>query len=174
MKEKQRIQWRASGQIPKSNGSGFRSIVAEAILDAVTVLMFLLSARAMLYDIFGWAKFSVGACFGFVLAAACVSGAMGLSGRCRGKVKRLVRGGVLLGGLLGFALYCFGSAARSELIGTDLGGMRSQFVEFWNIYYNKEIPVGEGVAQNIPAALNFSLLLIGFVLLWLADRKSVV
>ena len=177
MKEKQGIRWNASGQAPENSVRSFRSIIAEAILDAVTVLMFLLSARSMLYDVFRWEKFSVGVCVWIVLSVIAVSSVMSFSDRLQKKGGRMVRISVLLLGLFAFFAYYFFRTSNGLVISSGLRELFSQFVDFWNEYYGTDLLTFGGLTQNIYAALDFYLLLIGFVLFWVAksfDKKFIV
>ena len=177
MKEKQGIRWSASGQAPENSVRSIRSIIAEAILDAVTVLMFLLSARAILYDVFRWGHFSVSSCIWIMFAVIAVSLVMGFSERWQRKSGRVVRGLVLLGGLFGFLSHYFFTTSNGVIISSGIREMFSQFIDLWNTYYATDVLVPGGIARNISAALEFYLLLSGFVLFWVAkisDKKVVV
>jgi len=177
VKGKQGIRWSACGQTSKNRNRIAQLIAAEALLDAVTALMFLLSARSMLQDAFHWRNFSVGLCAWIVLMAICVSAVMGLSEQWSEGRRRMARGLVLLGGLLGFLLYYFGKTAHEVFVSTGLREIVRQFVDSWNAYYNTDFLAVGGIARNITAALDFYLLLIGFVLLWVAklcNKKLIV
>ena len=177
MKEKQGIKWSTSGYVPENTVRSFSSIMAEAILDAVTVLMFLLSARSMLYDVFRWGKFSVGVCVWIVLSVIAVSSVMSFSDRLQKKGGRMVRISVLLLGLFAFFAYYFFRTSNGLVISSGLRELFSQFVDFWNEYYGTDLLTFGGLTQNIYAALDFYLLLIGFVLFWVAksfDKKFIV
>lgn len=177
MKEKQGIRWSASGQAPENSVRSIRSIIAEAILDAVTVLMFLLSARAILYDVFRWGHFSVSSCIWIMFAVIAVSLVMGFSERWQRKSGRVVRGLVLLGGLFVFLSHYFFTTSNGVIISSGIREMFSQFIDLWNTYYATDVLVPGGIARNISAALEFYLLLSGFVLFWVAkisDKKVVV
>ncbi len=177
MKEKQGIRWSASGQVPENSVRSVRAIIAEAILDAVIVLMFLLSARAILYDVFRWGRFSFGSCIWIVLSVIAVSAVMSFSERWPKKRGCMVRGSVLLGGLFAFLVYYFFRTSNGVVISSGIREAFSQFIDFWNGYYGTDIFVFGGITRNVPAALDFYLLLIGFVLFWVAktcDKKFIM
>jgi len=176
VKEKLGIRWRDCGGTAKNRVRDGKAIAAEAVLDAVTVLLFLLSARAMLHDVFHWAGFHSDLCVGIVLAVICVSAMMRLSEQWQGLRRYIARGVILLVGLLGFLLYYIGRTAHEVFITTGLREVIAQYIDLWNEYYGTDIAIYGGIARNISAALDFCLVLIGFVLFWtakLCDKKLI-
>lgn len=140
----------------------------EAVLDGVIVLMFLLSARSMLCDIFLWKKFGIGVCVGTVLAAICVSIAMRLCERFRKEHTDVAHAAILLVGLLGFLIYYSFRTVYDGAINAGLGEVFGQFTDLWNDYYGTKFLTSGGDFKKIPVALDFCLLLMGFLLLWTA------
>ena len=92
----------------------------------------------MLHEVFHWTKFRADLCVWIVLAVICISATMRLSEQWQGLRRYIVRGVILLAGLLGFVLYYIGRTANVVFISTGFREIIRQYIDLWNEYYGTE------------------------------------
>ncbi len=172
MDKKQGIRWKECGGAAlhgERSGERGMALVAEVLLDAVCALLFLCATRVMLNDVFEWGLFSARATTAIGVAAIGVSYVMGYTLTARETLGKKIRWGILGAGILVF-LYWLNLGGNREEILLGSRGIVEKFIGHWNSYYGTSIMTSSFVVPGEYAAkaLNYWLLMMFFVLLWLA------
>lgn len=169
MKERRGIRWKETSPEPKLHREDRKerlmSMVSSVLFDVLCALIFLSSALNMGENAFpewglpnGFWGIALLITFGIIV---------GMEAAVYRKKWQavLIRTGIFLVGALGFALYIFNKSG--ELL-SGLCAVLDPYLDVWNDYYgmNLSVPFGNKVFRNM--ALGTILLLLYFVLLYLA------
>ncbi len=177
LKKKQVIKWKEAvgGNKYRDNASEKRmSLVTETSLAAVCMLIFMLSSRIMLKEVFAWGEFQISAIFIAFILLAIVCAVMEISYHIEKKYGIYVRCGVLIVGAVCALLYLWMDSDGVVLSGLKQAG--NHYMVSWDKYYGGAESNAVIDAENIEAGLNFIFIIVSFLLLWIARmiRKNIV
>lgn len=177
LKNKRDIRWKdaiGGNRYSGNDAEKSTSIITETALVSVCMLIFLLSARIMLDDVFTWAEFSgVSVALSFIMLTI-VAGIMEFSYHMDKRQGLYIRWGVLLVGIVIACMYLWLDGDDSISVG--VGQAMEQFMKHWNLYYNGNKYVPGGDTWHIQSALNFIYFIFTFVFLWISrmTKKNIV
>ena len=163
LKNKRDIRWKEAIGGNRNSGNYTEkstAIITETALVSVCMLIFLLSARIMLKDVFIWADFSgISVVLSFIMLMI-VAGIMEFSYHIDKKHGLYIRWGILLGG---FVIACLSiKFDGDDSIALGFIQATKQFMKYWNSYYNGNKLVLGGDTWHIQSALNYGYLVFSY------------
>lgn len=168
MKKRQEVRWTESAGSNRHEENSFekyKSAVAEALLSAVCVLIFLYSAYDMLQEVYQWDGLDAGFFWRLFFFAVLVSAVMELRVPERKVLTCALHWGVLFLGSAGYYGYLrYGS--ETERIFSGIQAAAADYVIRWNAYYGTIFWVPAGDSEEIAFALNFMMFFLCFFLTW--------
>lgn len=170
MKRKREIRWSASVGAQQLNTGVLgteRSLPGELSLFLLCTLLFFGAACGMLRSVFEWEILTAGMLLRVAVVTLFVSVLMELTGGLRPVLGRLIRGGIGVGGLLGFFLYLWKSE-QGQAVLDGFYAVANVYLNRWNAYYNTSFRCAVGDFDEIQTALRFGMTVLCFVFVWWA------
>lgn len=143
------------------------SSMSELLLGLVCMLIFMISARTMLEDIYSWSSYTVGTIVFAFFMIAIVGIFMEFSYYVDRKLGRAIRWGILVIGIFICTLY-LGLGEKGAHILSGLEEALRLYIKDWNIYYGSSVKASTGNIIYVTEALDFLFLSLFLVLFWLA------
>lgn len=163
------IRWKETigGNLYRDNNEHKKiSIIAESLLTVTCLFIFMLSSRLMIKDVFEWGDFSASSIVIAFILLVTVCVVMEISYFLKKNKGLLIRYGVLVVGILVAFLYLFMDGEAVIISGLDR--ISYQYMRYWNQYYGFSTTNFITNIHNVESALNFLLLFIFFVGLWIS------
>lgn len=151
------------------------SSMSELLLGLVCMLIFMISARTMLEDIYSWSSYTVGTIVFAFFMIAIVGIFMEFSYYVDRKLGRAIRWGILVIGIFICTLY-LGLGEKGAHILSGLEEALRLYIRDWNIYYGSSVKASAGNIIYVTEALDFLFLSLFLVLFWLAKmfKKNII
>ena len=174
VKKIQGIRWRESvgnNQNAENKTDMVISIVSEIILTTICMVLFLYSAKIMLAEVFLWGEISSSAIKIIIPITVIISGIMEITSYISPRKRRLINIGILVVGIIclyGYLRY----QENYKIIGSGLQKIASLYIEDWNAYFKINIVFLAGEIENVLPALNFVIILVFFILSFVAKKLN--
>ena len=144
--------------------------IVTVFFDVVSVLVFVIAARMMLSEIFGFGGVSIGGIFAALLVALIVSGIMeyiDYTDYIPSEKKKISNIIFLIAGIVLCLLYLFIFKTGDKIIGGTQKFV-ANFYQKWNVYYDTNIPLPKPKFGSVELGVGFLFVIVIFVSLWLA------
>ena len=182
-KEHKTIQWKGSNLNKEAGIRPAAAVEMEVFHSLICVLLFMLSARIMLVDVFSWISVSTGNILVICIFAILISGIMEASYYINGKtigsitldqkMGYFLRWGVLVAGVLFCVIYWI---LKGEELLSGSCQILYLYLKDWNLYYGSSLYVDAGNYNYLSGAIDFWMVVICCFLLWEAKmlRKNMI
>lgn len=175
MRKNKSIYWKEPNRNREAKGLPVAAVGMEVFYSLVCVLLFWVSVRLMLANVFNWASFDANQILPVGFLSVTISLLMEVSYYMKGKAGSLIRFGIpVFGVIVGVGYWILNNSGEMILSGSRQ--MLRYYVNLWNTYYSVSIQVPSGNSDYVSLALNFWLVVLFCFLLWEAKvlRRNMI
>lgn len=153
------------------NGRDLSQRLLNVIVDIFLVLIFVRAGHIMFRDVFGFGGISPRGIFDCIVVTGIVSGIMEFIDGLKYEKKKLIKVCVPFAGA-GFIAIYFWLFNSSQRIIDGLVKFASEYIGFWNAYYNTGISFGEIQGGSLTTGVGFIFIVLIFIAVWFGKYKG--
>ena len=168
-KRKRLAQWVCTDNEQLNIDGGAQRIVT-VFFDVISMLVFVIAARMMLSEIFGFGGVSIGGIIAALFVALIASGVMeyiDYTNYVQTDKKKLTKVLFLVSGIVLSGIFLFVFKIGDKIVG-GLQKFLADFLQKWNVYYDTNMSIPKPKVASVELGVTFAFIIITFVAIWLA------